>query len=196
MDKKTPDPIIILEPNPNWPQEFEALAQPLRKALGSLALAIDHIGSTAVPDLAAKDIIDIQITVKDLNDTNIVDALTKAGYNHRGDVIHDNFVSFSHKSPELRKHYFREAKGTRVHHIHIREQGRLNQRYALLFRDFLLKDTVTRQVYGKIKTELARRFTTDKSSYYAIKDPLMDSIYQAAELWAHQTNWKPPLSSD
>src|SRR6185437_2768817 len=73
--------IIIVPYDPTWPAEFGAVARPLRAALGSLALRIDHVGSTAVPGLAAKDKIDIQVTVQDFtNITRINAAITNLGY--------------------------------------------------------------------------------------------------------------------
>jgi len=82
--------------------------------------------------------------------------------------------------------YFRNSNKN----IHIREQGRINQRYALLFRDFLRYDSVVRDAYAAVKKELAKRFSSDRDAYYAIKDPYMDTIYQAAKLWAKLSDWK------
>ena len=71
--------IAIVEYDPRWPDEFRALALQLRAVLGNSALRIDHIGSTAVPGLAAKDVIDVQITVRSL-DPAVEEALRRAGY--------------------------------------------------------------------------------------------------------------------
>ena len=75
--------IIITAYNPGWPQEFEAVKETLTQVLGPLALRIDHIGSTSVPGLGAKDVIDIQITVHELR-SEIRDMLVVAGYEYRG----------------------------------------------------------------------------------------------------------------
>src|SRR5438552_16157021 len=76
---RTINPIVIIEYRPEWAEEFTAIARPLREALGELALRIDHIGSTAVPGLAAKDVIDVQVTVRDLT-PDLEAAFQRAGY--------------------------------------------------------------------------------------------------------------------
>lgn len=73
------NPLVIIDYRPEWPEEFEAVTLPVRKALGTLALRVDHIGSTAVPGLAAKDIIDVQVTVRDFT-SGLEAAFRHAGY--------------------------------------------------------------------------------------------------------------------
>ncbi|MCJ8273518.1 MAG: GrpB family protein [Psychrosphaera sp.] len=187
----------IIPPNPDWPQQFDAIAKQIRAIVGSTVERIDHIGSTSVAGLAAKDIIDIQLTVTDIDDHDIVTRLENAGFEHKAEVKNDD------NSPQLRKHYFKvksfKVSSFKVNsfksssdnnicaHIHIRQQGRLNQQYPLVFRDYLRGDAVTREAYSTIKKELAARFDGDKAAYYAIKDPYMDTIYQAAKMWAKLT---------
>ncbi len=93
-------------------------------------------------------------------------------------------------SPDLQKKIFRQKPGQRRTHIHIREENRLNQIYPLVFRDYLRFDSLTRLAYAEIKKELASRFADDVEAYYAIKDPYMDTVYQAAQLWAKSRNWQ------
>src|SRR5512144_1314814 len=81
--------VEIVEYKESWPEEFQAIARVLRDALGPLALRIDHIGSTSVPGLAAKDIIDIQVTVQAL-DEPVGRALESAGYRRREPIIADH----------------------------------------------------------------------------------------------------------
>ena len=81
--------ITILPYNPTWRDEFVSIGVPLRQALGDLALRIDHIGSTAVPGLAAKDIIDVQITVRSL-DPAVEEALRRAGYERLAHITQDH----------------------------------------------------------------------------------------------------------
>ena len=183
--------IVISEPNPGWADEYRAIAKDLRALLNQDALRIDHIGSTAVPGLAAKDVIDLQITVSDLTDTTSITRLTQAGYELRDDIEFDNLVGRPTDDPALQKRYLTEPEGERPIHIHVRETGRLNQIYALLFRDYLRADATTRSAYAQIKRELAARFPNNASAYYAIKDPYMDTVYQAACLWRDATSWTP-----
>src|SRR2546426_214353 len=109
-----------------------------RPRVGRAEIRIDHTGSTAVPGLGAKDVIDIQITVADLDSADgLTHALRTAGFRHGTTFEHDLFHTKAATDPELRKLYMREPEGERRAHIHIREGGRFNQRYALLFRDYL-----------------------------------------------------------
>ena len=74
----------------------------------------------------------------------------------------------------------------------MRGQGRRNQRYALLFRDYLRADAAAAGAYGELKRALAAVALDDWDAYYAVKDPACDLIMAAAERWAVQTSWEPP----
>jgi GrpB-like predicted nucleotidyltransferase (UPF0157 family) len=106
----------------------------------------------------------------------------------------DLLVGLVAGSPELRKQFFREPEGARRTHIHIREAGRLNQRYALLFRDYLRTDGGARQAYEAVKRRLAEVYPDDIDGYLSIKDPVMDLIYRGAEHWAIAMRWHPEAS--
>ena len=171
-----------------WPLEFQAIAAPLRQTLGPLALRIDHIGSTAVPNLPAKDLIDIQITVAALNDR------VKAGMASLGYTFMEGW--HDHRPPldvgpetDWDKFSFIEPAGQRLVNTHVRVQGRANQRYALLFRDYLRAHSATAAAYAELKRRLAQHLA-DSSMYPEVKDPAVDLIYLAAEEWAAATNWQ------
>ena len=127
-------PIVILPHQNRWRDEFEALATRLRSIVTDQVLRIDHIGSTSVAGLAAKDIVDIQMTVRDIDGLEVLQhRLQRHGFVFRNDIRSDNFVGDSGSDPkEWRKAYFREPEGERRTHIHVREVDRSNQRYALL----------------------------------------------------------------
>lgn len=183
-------PVLIIPYQDRWPQEFQAIAHKLQAVLGNTVLRIDHIGSTSVPGLAAKDIIDIQITVEDLTEAAYKERLKQSDFVFRGDN-RDEFIAISDpNSPELLKCYAREAPGQRRTHIHIREQGRFNQRYALLFRDYLRSSSETCMAYRTIKERLAQLFPESIEGYLFIKDPVMDLMYVAAENWAKQSGYE------
>ncbi len=101
--------IEIVEYDARWADEFATLAAELRAALGALALAVDHIGSTSVPDLAAKDAIDVQVTVAALGD-DVTRAMTAAGFTHRVDITADHVPPGTPAKPavpaDLAKLYF------------------------------------------------------------------------------------------
>jgi len=183
--------IRIIEYDPTWPDQFAYLASHISNAIGEDALRIDHIGSTSIPGLAAKDILDVQITVADLEAPGYLQKLEAAGFRLRGQLAHDLLVGLDEESPDLKKRFLREPEGQRRAHVHVREQGRLNQLYPLLFRDYLVANAVVREAYETVKKELAQHFPKDADAYYRIKDPYMDTIYEGAKLWAAQTEWHP-----
>lgn len=174
--------IVIHDYDARWPGEFDLLAASLRAVLGDLALAVDHIGSTSVPDLAAKDVIDVQVTVAELSDA-VRDALVAAGFAHRGDITGDHVPLPSAPSADWAKLYFQQKSGARRAHIHVRVAGAPNQRYALLFRDYLRAHPASAHAYATLKRELASRFRDDADAYYDVKDPACDRIWEAAKEW-------------
>jgi len=183
--------ITIVSYDARWPQAFVEVAQPLRDVLGDLAVRIDHIGSTSVPGLAAKDIIDVQITVQDFTCTDqLITALGELGYNFASDITQDHLPPlYQGRASDWEKRYFRPPATMRAMHLHVRAVGRPNQRYPLLFRDYLRTHPVSAEAYALIKLHLARVHPDDAYFYYDIKDPLCDIIIDAAENWARQTSW-------
>ncbi len=184
--------IAIVPYDTGWPTAFVEVARPLRVALGDLALRIDHIGSTSVPDLAAKDIIDVQITVTDFTCMpRLVAALGSLGYTQVQSILSDH-VPPLYQGPETdwEKRYFRAPADQRPMHLHVRAVGRPNQRYPILFRDYLRAHPVASAAYAQIKTNLSLRHPDDVDFYYDIKDPLCDIVIDAAEDWARTTTWQ------
>ncbi len=174
----------------HWPSAFQTIAKRIRAALGPAALRIDHIGSTAVPGLPAKNTIDVQVTVADLA---AADRLAASGL-RAIDVVRD------HRPPGARgpegdwaKRLFMEPDGERRANIHVREEGRANQRYALLCRDYLRAHPDARDAYAELKRGLAAHLP-DVGTYADVKDPVCDLIAIAAEDWAAATAWSPPPS--
>jgi len=186
--------IVISSYDEGWPGDFRILADRLQEALGDLAIRIDHIGSTAVPGLAAKDIIDIQIGVADLGDPRIAAALIGLGATPT-DITTDHVPPGDPGSPaDWEKRYFRPPASWRRTHLHVRETGRLNHRYALLFRDYLRHSLAAAAAYGQIKRALARHHPDDLDVYYDVKDPVCDLVMHAAERWAADVSWSAESS--
>jgi GrpB-like predicted nucleotidyltransferase (UPF0157 family) len=172
----------------NWPAAFEATARKIRAALGPAALRIDHIGSTAVPGLPAKNVIDIQVAVADLG---AADALAAAGFRPFAGAGED------HRPPgddrpdtEWSKRLFVEPQDERRANVHVRVLGNANQRYALLFRDYLRARPASADAYAELKRRLAAHMP-DTFTYADVKDPAVDLIALAAEEWAAATSWEP-----
>lgn len=185
-------PVIIREYDPRWATEFVHLAHRIRELVGAMVLRIDHIGSTAVPGLAAKDVLDLQITVADLDRAGEALApLHAAGFHQGREFVYDEFRTLPPSDPQLRKLYLREPEGERRTHIHIRETERFNQRYALLFRDYLRASAPVRAEYELLKRRAARLFPDSIDGYLYLKDPVFHIVYEAAGLWAKSVEWKP-----
>ena len=183
--------ITISKYNPKWAEEFESIKSSLQEIVGDLALRIDHIGSTSVPGLGAKDIIDIQITVKELDD-QIKQSLINAGYRYWGTIARDHVPQGEDDNPKLwQKFFFNPPEGQRPANIHIRVDGHPNQIYPLLFRDYLRAHPNAAKSIELIKREIAKRHANDVDAYYDIKDPVYDLIWDAALEWSRHTGWKP-----
>jgi GrpB-like predicted nucleotidyltransferase (UPF0157 family) len=184
--------IAIVPYDERWPEEFDRIGRPLREALGDLALRIDHIGSTAVPGLAAKDVIDVQVTVAALDAAAIATALAPLGYTLYEGIARDHVPPGSDDAPaEWLKLFFRAPTGQRRTNLHVRQADRANQRYALLCRDYLRAAPVTAAAYARVKEALARLHPEDQEAYYDVKDPVCDIIIDAAERWAVETGYVP-----
>ena len=184
--------VEIVEYRRDWAAEFEAIADAMRAALGGLAVRVDHIGSTAVPGLAAKDRIDVQVGVADLSALgDVVDALEDLGYRHLPDIDDDHVPSGGRADPdEWRKAFLVQPPDRRPTNVHVREVGRSNWRYALLFRDFLRVSPDAAASYAELKRRLAP-FMPDTGTYADVKDPAVDLLMIAAERWAAATDWRP-----
>jgi len=181
--------IAIVPYQCDWPDQFAGLGRGLRDGLGDLALRIDHIGSTSVPGLAAKDIIDVQVTARELT-THLDDALQRAGYERVAHITRDHVpAGMPEASEQWSKWFYRERAGARRVNLHVRLAGRANQRYAVLFRDYLRANVEAAAAYGQVKMALAGYHAQDVEAYYAIKDPVCDIIMAGAEAWAAATGW-------
>jgi GrpB-like predicted nucleotidyltransferase (UPF0157 family) len=170
------------------------LGRELRNALRDLALRIDHIGSTSVPGLAAKGVLDIQVTARALT-TEVDDAVNSAGYERLTHTTRDHVPPGGAEDPEQWSKWFYKQRGDgRRVNLHVRVVGRANQRYAVLFRDYLRANPAMAVAYGQVKRVLAAYHADDVEACYAIKDPVCDVIMGGAEDWAATTGWVAGLS--
>jgi predicted RNase H-like nuclease/GrpB-like predicted nucleotidyltransferase (UPF0157 family) len=171
-----------------WAGEAAAYVDLLRRLLPT-ALAIDHIGSTSVPDLPAKDCLDLMVQVTDLDEGVIVPPMAEHGFRLRPEPWNHDEVTdgVSH-----RKLVFAAPVGGRSINIHVRVAGGRNVRYALLFRDFLRADAAARTAWGEFKTRLAGS-VRDLADYGQIKASIQPLLMQRAEGWATETGWQTPI---
>ena len=182
--------IEIVDHDPRWREEFAALAAEIRGVVGSAADRIDHIGSTSVPGLAGKDVIDMQVTVADLV---AADGWPDefGGFIRLADNVRDHPPPLGADDPEeWEKRYWSRREPHRRAHLHVRQQGRANQRYALLFRDYLRAHPASTRAYEQVKKALARLHPFDIDAYLDVKDPACDLIMEAAEAWAAASQWQ------
>jgi GrpB-like predicted nucleotidyltransferase (UPF0157 family) len=139
--------MVLVPYDPGWPAEFAAESKRLRTALGEIALRIDHHGSTSIPGLGAKPVIDIQVSVATLQPMAAYKIpLLGLGYIHVADND-DSFCPFFHR-PECWPH---------THHIHVVQNGGAEERRTLAFRDYLRNHAGTAREYGKLKRLLIAR---------------------------------------
>jgi dephospho-CoA kinase len=185
-------PVVLVPHQVAWAREFIDIAQRIRAVAGAALSGIDHIGSTAVPGLVAKDVLDIQLRVAHWSDiTTLTHALREVGFQQGVKVEYDVFHGLTDRSPELRRYYMREPLGERRMHLHIREAGRFNTRYALLFRDYLRAHAPACAEYGLLKSRAAAIFPHSINGYLFLKEPVFHLLYHAAELWAATVAWTP-----
>jgi GrpB-like predicted nucleotidyltransferase (UPF0157 family) len=139
--------IAIREYDTNWPALFEEEAHRLYAAFGSVAVRIEHVGSTSVPGLAAKPVIDIQVSVGSLlPHGRYVNTMVALGYCHVALADFDFVYPFFHKPPEWPS----------THHVHLCEAGGEQEWKHLAFRNYLRVHPQTARQYEALKRELAR----------------------------------------
>ncbi len=182
-----------MPPRETWAAEFQSVGARLRRELGALAQRIDHIGSTSVPGLAAKDILDIQVTVASLDEALLAPAFARAAFRLTARNRSDHEPAGTDgPASDWQKLYVEPVSGRRMN-IHVRVTGRPNQRYSLLCRDFLRAHATAAEAYALFKQRLAAQ-GMESGVYADIKDPVFDLIMHAAESWAARTGWQPAPS--
>ena len=180
--------IEIVPYRTSWAAEFTAIRDRLALALSTSALRIEHVGSTSVTGLAAKDVIDVQISVANL-DHHVGQALRLAGLRAEPEITRDHAPpGASGSADDWRKLFFVEGAGERRANIHVRRAGSPNERYALLFRDYLRANPLVAVAYAELKRRLSASLAV-ADDYADVKDPAVDLIYLAAEQWALATSW-------
>jgi dephospho-CoA kinase len=184
----------LVDPDPEWPAVARRLRARVAAAVGERGRGVAHIGSTSVPGLPAKNVIDLQLGVASLADADAArDALQDAGFPWRPDITHDNPKPPG--SPVWLKRFHSSADPGRAVNLHIREVGSPGWRYALLFRDWLRADAAARAEYLSVKRTAAERCAGDPDAarYVEVKEPWFDSAWELAETWAATSAWVPSL---
>ncbi|MCV3766699.1 GrpB family protein [Rhizobium sp. TRM95796] len=165
----TNEPVIIVAYDPAWPEIFEALRRRIEAALGPIAIAVEHVGSTAVPGLPAKPIIDIDVAIAgDSALPTAIAALATIGYAHQGE------------KGIAGRHAFAAPAGLARHHLYLCAAHSAELRRHLAFRDRLRADAGLAAAYGALKMRLAEEFGWDREGYTIAKTSFIETALEDA----------------
>lgn len=169
--------IVLVPHDPAWAGRALALRRRIAAALAGVAVRVEQIGSTAVPGLAAKPIVDLQASVDGLPDEEPLSGrLERLGFELRVRE-HDHLM---YRTP------------ARDVHLHVWVAGGDDERRHLLFRDWLRRAPADRDRYGAVKAELAARDWDDMNDYARAKSAVIAEITARAEAWARASGWRMP----
>jgi len=165
--------IEVVPYQPNWPYLYRQEARQIAAALGGEIVLIHHIGSTAIPGIMAKPVIDCLIEVRDIEQVDAYnEAMITLGYDPRG----ENGISG--------RRYFNKLRGnTHTHHLHIFQVGHPEINRHLDFRDYLRAHPAKAQAYSQLKASLAQNYRYDASAYTDAKSAFVRDIDQCASEW-------------
>lgn len=163
--------VFVVPYDPQWPAAFAAIRRELENALGPLALSIEHVGSTAVENLAAKPIIDIDVVIRDNTVlAAAIRALASIGYRHEGDLGIEGREAFRYEGkPHLQ-----------THHLYVCPRHSAELKRHLAFRDHLRAHPDAARQYGEIKQQAAALYPEDIERYLAHKAPFIKAVYADA----------------
>lgn len=190
---------VVVTYQADWPDRAAALAASLRERLAPLAERVDHIGSTSIPGMAAKDILDVQVSVADLDEAARAFDEPLAGLGFEpGPFEFDHVPSHFDHVPAGRdddprqwsKRFWSRRGRPPAVNLHVRRRGSPNERLALLFRDWFRAHPDAIAGYAAFKVALSAA-VPDVEVYSDIKDPVVDVVIAAAEEWAEAVGWHP-----
>lgn len=162
--------VRVVPYDPAWPAAFAAERERLRKALGGLAMEVEHVGSTSVPGLAAKPVLDLAAGRPPESALEpYVRALEGAGYTYRG----ENGIAGRHL-------FVRGSESARTHHLHLVALGGEEWERQRAFRDALRADPAARDAYAALKHDLAARHPGDRAAYTGGKADFIARVLREA----------------
>jgi GrpB-like predicted nucleotidyltransferase (UPF0157 family) len=171
--------IEVVEHDPHWVASFGREAASLRAVFGDRAMAIYHIGSTAVPGLDAKPIIDILVVLEETGSIQSFDAAMEAlGYRVRGECL-DAIIP----GTPGRFYFTKDTAGVRTHHVHACAHGHSEILDKLAFRDYLRAHPADAAAYGQLKQRLALAHRHDNVGYMQGKDAFVKATLADARRW-------------
>ena len=167
--------IVVLDYDPKWPAVFLRLSTRIKTVVGDIAVAIEHVGSTSVPGLAAKPIIDMSVVIASEGELpQAIEKLATLDYVHRGNLGVDGREAFFNppRSPS--------------HHLYVCPAGSLGLRNHLAVRDYLREHSDTARAYGKLKKRLAEECGDDIDTYIDGKTDFILQILAKTDLSPHE----------
>jgi dephospho-CoA kinase len=192
VQARTPARVVptVVPADPSWPDQARRIVARLKTTCGHRVVRIDHVGSTAVPGLDAKDVIDVQVTVASLDVAEeLGDALLAAGYPRLDDVTGD--VAHTDDVAVWQKRFHASGDPGRPTNVHLRVDGWPNQRFALLFVDWLTAEPDARAEYLALKRDVVAAGHRTTGDYADAKEPWFVDAYRRAWAWADDTGWQP-----
>ncbi|WP_332701604.1 GrpB family protein [Devosia sp.] len=174
--------VELHDADPAWPAAFERERKLILPCFAELPLLVEHMGSTSIPGLPAKPIIDIIVLVADLEVARgVIPALEAAGFEYRADYADKTKIFLMKRA---------DSDGSRTHHLHIHEHADEVRRH-LLFRDALRADDHLRDAYRDLKQELALRYRDDRIAYSRHKTAFIDRLVLGMGGPARRVAWDP-----
>jgi GrpB-like predicted nucleotidyltransferase (UPF0157 family) len=159
------EPIMVVAADPAWPRSFRFLAERVEAALGEVVNCVEHVGSTAVPRLASKPIVDLDVVVASVEDVRkAIDGLDTLGYRHVGTLGIPGREAFLWPPGERRHHLYVVVAGSEIHHRHI------------VFREYLRANPDMARLYDALKRRLAHEYCHDRLAYTRHKSPFIEAV--------------------
>ena len=175
MSFSTGRSITVVDYDPAWPSQFETLGSIISSAVGDIAIAVEHVGSTSVPGPAAKPIIDIDVVVASTADVSVaIERLAVIGYVHRGNLGVEGREAFG-SPPELPQR-----------HLYVCLQGATALQNHLALREYLRRNSDSAAKFGILKKQLAARFPNDMDAYIDGKTDFVLGVLRDMGLSDHQ----------
>ncbi|MBI4310263.1 MAG: GrpB family protein [Chloroflexi bacterium] len=172
-------PVIVVDYDPAWPAQFAELRRVIAAALGDLALAIEHVGSTAIPGLAAKPIIDLDVVIASSECLpEVVARLAALGYAHEGDLDVPGREAFARQDD--RTPWDGTGRAWPEHHLYVCPQDSAELARHLAFRDHLRAYPDAAAAYAALKRRLALRFRNDREAYTLGKSAFVEGVLKGA----------------
>jgi GrpB-like predicted nucleotidyltransferase (UPF0157 family) len=161
--------VVMVDYDPEWPVRFERLRRQIETALGKLVIRVEHVGSTSVPGMCAKPIVDFDVVVRPEDLQATVAAVEALGYRHEGGV-----------GPDEREATRWTAHAPAEHHLYICPLGSSAFERHILMRDFLRAHPEKAREYAELKQRLAAEFHENRTKYQEAKASFVDSLIAQA----------------